>query len=359
MKHFPLLIFVALVSIATAQGEWSVTLVQKQLRTHNIYQTTISAEGRQISLAPIPEGGSEFFLWAIEQKSGKPNVETLIDTEVVGAYEPKGSLRITTPDPYNGAIPRTRIDQGFTLEYRVEGLLTKDSDAPASAKQVIFKHDVASYQQGYQHGGAGANPALGLVGSAAQILEGLLLPAQEFDLRSISQNGSRSQIYPGGNILGHDIFNDAGLETFKLFALADEVVATTKIAEAQVQIWPLSKADFVGIKSGESYGSVPEVRVELTGLYPTSKTWVQVYPGAAKLGTEGTKLNQSTIEVDDDVPRATSLVFRDLNAALTSDGLWTLEVLTETPFGLERLSHTTISVGRAMELRGRFNTVEE
>lgn len=178
-------------------------------------------------------------------------------------------------------------------------------------------------------------------------------------MRSISQNGTRRHTYSSGNIPGGDAHSDAGVETFKLYALADEFVAKTKLAEAQVQVWPLSKASFVGIEPGESYGILPEVKVELTGLYPTSKTWVQVYQGAEKLGTEGKKLTQSTIEVDDDVPRATNLVFRDLDASLSSDGLWTLEVLTETPFGIERLSHTTIEVGRAMELRGRFNTVEE
>lgn len=357
MKVAPLLSLVFLTSASIGAGEWSVTLVQRQLSSGNTYQTTVAAQGRQISLAPIPEGGSEFFLWAIEQKSGRPSAETLVDSQVVGAFEPKGELVITTPDPYSGGIPRTRIDKGFTLEYRVEGLLSSVSGAPASAQQVILQHEVANFREGYQHGGPEVDPALGLVGSAAQILNDLLLPGEEFDLRSISQNGTRQQVYPAGNIPGDDIYQDAGLETFKLFALADEVVAKSKIAEAQVQVWPVSKAEFVGIEAGESYGLLPEVRVELTGLYPSSKTWVQIYPGAEKLGKEGVKLIQSTIEVEDDVPRATSLVFRDLDASLTSDGLWTLEVLSETPFGLERLKHITISIGRAMELRGRFHSV--
>lgn len=145
MKPSPFLcLAVVFACCAPSEAEWSVTLVQKQLRTNNTYQTTVSTEGRQVSLAPIPEGGAEFFLWAIEQKSGQQDIETLIDTEVVGAYEPQGSLRIITSDPYEGSVPRTRIDQGFTLEYRVEGLLAGGGHVPVAAQQVVFKHDVAS-----------------------------------------------------------------------------------------------------------------------------------------------------------------------------------------------------------------------
>jgi hypothetical protein len=41
-----------------------------------------------------------------------------------------------------------------------------------------------------------------------------------------------------------------------------------------------------------------------------------------------------------------------------SDGEWTIELLTETPFGLERLDHVTFTVDRTLQMNGSVNTID-
>ena len=321
---------------AFADEDWTVSLVQRQLTSGGSYQATVSAEGERVSLAPVPEGGSEFLLWALRQ--GEDGLEeTLVDTELVGAYMPSGSLKITTPDTYVGTIPRTRIDQGFTLTYQVSGLLVDNNDAPLAARQALLDHNVALYEGGHSYSH--------------------LSDESDFEQLMIRRNGETQVHFDASNIPGVDVYNDAGMEFFRLYALPDGEVAQLQLSEAKVQIWPMAYAEITGVESSGAYTSIPEVRVELTNLYPDSTTWVQVYPGTQRPGTSGTMVNESTIVVDDTVPRSTALVFRELARHIQTEGDWTLEVITETPFGVERLSHRTFNLNNTIQLRGSFQTL--
>lgn len=369
--HTPALAALAISSLAlpAAEEDWTIVLIQRQLESGATQQTPVGVQGSRAALAPVPEGGSEFQLWALNPDAGLDS-ETLIDTEVVAAFLPNGELSITTPDDHVGDIPRTRIDQGFTLNYEVSGLLPNTPDAPAAAKEVLLDHGVASYQAGFIKGednfgldsGNNSNGG-GLVGGVlegalsgvSELLTSLLGTEANFAQRSLSRNGRDQIVFPTANIPGGDIYADAGVETFRLHALADETTAETKLAEAKVRVWPLAQATVKGIVPDETYTRIPRIEVDLKSLYPESETWVQIYPGSQVLGTEGTILNESTIQWDDEVPLSTSLVFRDLDRLLTTEGQWTLEVLTETPFGVERLAWRSLVVGRTLEVRGMLN----
>lgn len=343
-------------SLVLADDDWSVSLVQRQLQTGREHKTSVAAKGQGLSVAPVPEGGAEFLLWAIRQTDTGLE-ETLIDNEMVGAYLPTGDISIETPDPYSGAIPRTRIDQGFTVTYEVGGLVQGDGpDVPLAARQVLLDHDVASNE-------VHTNETSGLLGGLTSVAEdvfGDLLPAQDFDQRMITNNGLRNLDFPGSNILGSNPYQDAGVETFRLFALPDGEIAELQLDEAKVQIWPMSKGDFTGIEDNGKYSTIPEFSVNLTNLYPDSTTWVQIYPGPANPGHEGTVVNESTIVVDDVLPRTTRLVFRDLKRHLTEQGLWTIEVLTRTPFGTEILDTVSFDYGGdVIRVRGSFQSLSE
>jgi hypothetical protein len=41
-----------------------------------------------------------------------------------------------------------------------------------------------------------------------------------------------------------------------------------------------------------------------------------------------------------------------------SDGRWTMEILTVTPFGVDRLAHVSFTLDRTIQLNGSFNTIE-
>lgn len=331
-------LFLGLVAAATlqAQDEWTVSLVQKHLESSGVFQGSVAREGSQVSFAPIPEGGSKFTLWAY--RNGPSGLEEhLVDSETVGAYLPKGNLWITTPDPYSGGIPRTRIDQGFTVNFEVEGLM-KGKGVPKAAKKVLLDHKVAN---------ATGDPKASSLG-----------PEVEFDQSFISRNGLGAVKFKASNIPGSDPFNDSGMEVFRIFALPDGVIAELELSKAEVQIWPMSRATISGVSS-KPYTIAPEVSVDLVNLYPDSETWVQVYPGSEKVGTNGTRLTESFALVKDSKPRDSVLRFTNLDSILLETGEWTLEVITRTPFGIERLAHTSINIDRNLALRGSFQALTD
>jgi hypothetical protein len=58
----------------------------------------------------------------------------------------------------------------------------------------------------------------------------------------------------------------------------------------------------------------------------------------------GTILPGSTITLDDSVPADRTLVLGGYGSAFHSDGLWTLEILTQTPFGTDRIAQVSFQV---------------
>lgn len=340
MKSLKLIFFsVVGCGVLKADSPWTISLVQRQLDTGSLFQSYVDEHGEELSAAAVPEGGAEFQLWAFKRENGIFE-ELLLDTEVVGTYMPTGELKIITPDPYDGPIPRTRIDQGFTVQHTVGGLVASSSstDAPLAARQILLTHQVASYEPGANWETA---PEYGS-----------LLPAEDFNQLSIQQNGTDELRFAAGNIPGNDPYRDAGLETFQLFALPDGEIAQLQLDEAQVQIWPLSKGEIKGIDEDQTYTLIPTVEVELMNLYPDSKTWMQIYKGPPSPGTEGVRLEESTIVVNDLKPRNSRLVFRELQKVFTDGGPWTLEVLTETPFGVEILDTVQLNILKDLKIRG-------
>lgn len=321
-----------------APSEWSVTLVQEHLESSGVFQGEVELKGNRVSFAPVPEGGSEFTLWAF--RSGPTGLqEQLIDTEVVGAYLPEGDIWITTPDPYNAGIPRTRIDQGFTVNYDISGLNTSP-DAPEAARRVLLDHKVTP---------AIGDPEDANLGEEIEAGQGF-----------IDTNGVRSFQQQASPLIGADLFNSSGIETFSLFALPDGQVAELELSSAQVQVWPLSTGAFSGVDSSNTYTIAPPVSVNLENLYPDSETWVQVYPGPLAVGTEGQRLTETFVLIQNaDKPRDAVMEFTTLDSVLDANGEWTLEVLHQTPFGIESIASTSINIDRDLKLRGSFQVLND
>ena len=61
--------------------------------------------------------------------------------------------------------------------------------------------------------------------------------------------------------------------------------------------------------------------------------------------------------MDGSVPQNEVLQVKDLDSVIREDGSWTIEVITVTPFGTERLQHLTIAVDRTIRVNGTLNTV--
>ena len=52
------------------------------------------------------------------------------------------------------------------------------------------------------------------------------------------------------------------------------------------------------------------------------------------------------------------MVLRDYDSIFDSDGRWTMELLTSTPFGLDRLAYVSFDVNLTLRLNGSFTTYE-
>lgn len=52
------------------------------------------------------------------------------------------------------------------------------------------------------------------------------------------------------------------------------------------------------------------------------------------------------------------LLLDDYKSIFDGDGVWTMEILSATPFGIDRLAHVTSEIYRTLELQGTFTTME-
>jgi hypothetical protein len=103
---------------------------------------------------------------------------------------------------------------------------------------------------------------------------------------------------------------------------------------------------------------LPQVTLTTNDLYPSSTTYAQVYKGEARLGVAGIIIPGSAVSIKDSVPQDKVLVFDDYDEVFDEDGRWTMELLTVTPFGTDRLDYVTFDLDRTMKVNGTFVTIE-
>jgi hypothetical protein len=96
----------------------------------------------------------------------------------------------------------------------------------------------------------------------------------------------------------------------------------------------------------------PNLTVTLNDLYPRSDTYVQVYQGSPALNTTGSQVPGSVLVWNDSKSKSTVIPLSDYDSVFTKDGTYTMELLTVTPFGTDRLSYVTFTVNRNIEVRG-------
>ena len=76
------------------------------------------------------------------------------------------------------------------------------------------------------------------------------------------------------------------------------------------------------------------------------------------MGEEGIIVPGSSLILNEVVATDRVLLLDDYESIFDGDGVWTMEILTVTPFGIDRLTHVTFEIDRTLELRGTFTTLE-
>lgn len=309
---------------------------QTQYPSEVIWDVSVTPTGSSLSALAINPGGARFDLWTVRNT---PLTNYLLSTAYVGAYVPMGTIAIRSQDPYN-TIPRTRADRPFYVDITLSGLLAGEDDPEASKSVLLLRH-----VQSYGVGGNGIN----LDRTQATLLS----------QSTLYQNGSRTLTYALTSIPGADRSKVRGEERFSIFSVEDYQAPSSQISSQFIQVWPVASGSISGIAADAMIRyALPQVTFTLTDLYPESTTYAQVYKGNPVLGTEGTVVPGSVIVVSDSLPQNRTLVVGDYDAVVNSDGRWTMEILTRTTFGLDRLAFVSFNVDRTMIVNGSFTTIE-
>jgi len=331
------LLLPAACTLASAQTSGYTNFIRQIQSTSGVqWDAGVAATGEQLSPLPVDTGGSRFELWTV---LASPLTSYLLDTGYVGAYVPVAFVTLHSEDTY-GPIPRTRADRPFSVNIAVSGLLS-GTTVPVSSMSV----NLLRYVQSYGVGGTGVN----LDRSQATLLS----------QASITQNGTQTLSYAVTSVPGADRSKLRGEERFAVMTLADYQAPVTQIASSYIQIWPVADGSLAGLTQGQLIRfSLPQVTVTLNDLYPSSTSYVQVYPGNPQLGTLGKTVPGSVLVINDSVPQSRVLTLKDYDALFDVDGLWTMELLTVTPFGTDRLAYLSFNVDRIIKINSNLTTDE-
>lgn len=292
------------------------------------------------SLMPIDPGGARFELWTM-RASGATLTNILLSSTYVATYMPVATVAITSEDQ-TSELPRTRADRPFRVMVNVIGLLS-GATVPDASKSVNFYHHVQSYGEG----GVGTN----IDRTQAVQLSG----------NSLTTVDDHPFNYAIHSVPSADLTKARGEERFSVYSLADvdSGAPISELAGQTIQIWPVADGAIAGLTQGQNIKfRLPQLTLTLNDLYPSSTTYVQAYKGPAVLGTVGTVVPGSALVLNESVPQNRILMVDNYDEAVSEDGQWTFELLTSTPFGIDRLGHVTFNINRSLDFRGSSTTIE-
>lgn len=324
-------------SITTSTASQYTNFIRQIQSPSNVqWDASVLATGTQNAVLPIDTKGANFQLWTV--KGGTAPASHMLDSKFVSSFSPTATIQIRTEDPY-ALVPRTRCDRPFSVDVTVDGLVPGNTAVSASGKSVNFLRHVQSY---------------GTLGSDAGINR---TQATLLSQAGITANGKSTLNYSITAIPGADLTKINGEERFSVFTVQDGSFPVSQLASKYVQIWPLATGKIIGITPNAVFRfKMPYITVALDDLYPTSDTYVQVYQGPSKLNVTGTRI--SSVIINDAVSVDRVLNLKDYDSNFTTDGLWTMEVLTNTPFGTDRLHSVSFNIDRTLEVNSMISTNE-
>lgn len=344
-----------LITIKLLGQEQQSWVRQTDLATGQVYDTAITNGSTYTAPIPVSEGGALFELFA-RGTAWDRNIY-LLDTKIIGTYNPQTTVNITSEDDYTKGDPastayvkRTRADRPFSVSIQVQGLLN-DSSNPNKRAVYLGVH------------GRNYDPETYSALNQPQYL------IEESNLR----NGSYTfgPIYHQLN--SSSISAGNGEQSFTIVRYASDQVPDTIIAQPKIEIWPVASANVSLIKEGQVFiDKIPSLIITLSNLYPDSRTYAQIYKGKQTLGTPGTLINGTEMRFGShynpeqtdhstNVPQSLTVSIDDLSNYASDDGIYTFEVITHTPFfnrSAERLCHITFEVDRVITSRGQISTME-
>ena len=330
-----------LCSQAFAAGEGYTNFIrQTQQETGVVWNMPVVPTGQSPSTGVLDSKGALFQLWTIETATAK---DYLLDQKLVGAYLPAATITVKTLDPYT-KVPRTRADQPFTVTYQVSGLLA-GANLPVASTRVLLEHHTKAYTTATQTSIPLATAIGGTPFKTAYVTSNTITPGT--DLK-----------YPVTNLTAADPSKVKGEEHFVIHALSDGTITQTQLANAFVQVWPVASGVVQGITANQKLRfNLPTLTATYTDVYPDSEMYLQIYKGPQQLGTKGEKIPGSSWVNPYAYSAGNIVTASDYSSLAPTDGIYTIEMLTLTPFGLERLSYVTFSVDRTLQVNAQMGEI--
>jgi hypothetical protein len=360
---------------ASAQEDPTYTNFVRQVQLSDpiveMYLNNVQPSGSADSPMQINPEGARFELWTVRST---PLNSFLLQSTYVSAFVPVASVVIDTEDPWGkepdsvpyanptfsthkvmpknapAAVRRTRADRPFKVYAYTEGLRVSDPSAPEVSKRLNFLRHLQSYGAGGTGDGLNRDQAI------------LSTPA----LPQFTTNGVQNPLVVSlTTIAGADRTKLRGEETFSIWSLEDNSVAGRsvpphKLSSDYLQIWPMTDGSLSGISDNQVIRfAMPSVTFYYNETYPGAQTFAQVYKGEVRDNVDGMIIpgshKNNTSQIPENNVETTGSEFERL---FTSDGRWTIEILTVSPFDTIRLDHVTFTVDRTIEVNGSFTTIE-
>ncbi len=337
--------------------------------------SNLAPSGEQNSPMAINPDGARFELWTTRSS---PLTSFLLQNTYVGTFVPVAKVVIDTEDPWgkvvdtdaftnvtyanpsfataklvpenvSAMVRRTRADRPFKVYVTTQGLRSGVSDPVASKSVDFFRH-----LQSYGTNGTGE----GIVRSQAI----LATPAQP----QISTNGVQNPLVVTLTaIAGADRTKIRGEETFSVYSLNDtqissQVIPPNKLSSQYVQIWPMTDGSLSGISMDAVVRfSLPTVSFHYNDTYPGSQNFAQIYKGEKRDNVVGVIVPGSHKNNTSQIPATyLSTTGADFDRLIDTDGRWTIELLTISPFDTIRLDYVTFTVNRTIEVNSTVTTIE-
>jgi hypothetical protein len=328
MKKLIPFILIGAIHASAQTGNYVNFIRQHQQGNGIVWDMPVDPIGAGPAALTLESDGALFQLWTIEQTAAK---EYLLDQKIVNAYLPTADIKVTTLDPY-ARVARTRVDQPFTVEINITGLLS-GLDLPPAASSVLMERHLAAYQAG--------QPAP----EAEKVLAGT-----PFSSSYLTANGKMVLRFEASALTAEDPTKASGEEYFAIRSLTDGSVSPNQLASGVVQVWAVASGSIKGIANGDQLRfQIPQLELLLNDLYPRSDTYLLLFEGTQVTGTDGTVVKAFPMDCETCESRVIGV--SELDSKITNDGTYTLALVSDTVFGRELLGPTvTFSVNRTLHV---------
>jgi hypothetical protein len=366
IRHISLLSLAACGFASAQSSDYLNTIRQVQMPDGVEWDnTSVAQSGSKLSELAINPFGARFGLYT--QLRIAPYTEYFLDSRYVGSFVPVTQMSIQSEDTTWSQIPRTRADRPFIVHMVVSGLLPPGDGVPEAATKVQVNRYVQSY--GIDGTDLNLDRTQAILHTQSMIEPNSLIGEDGTPETTLMADGTysirKTLKFALNSVPGADRTKVRGEERFTAFSLADiQAPIPQQLASQYIQIWPVADGSISGIAHNELIRfQLPSITLTANDLYPGSAVYAQVYKGEKRDNTvlredaflvPGSHKSNPTVVV----PWSETLSIDEWDSVVTSDGRWTLELLTLTPFGIDRLAYVSFEVDRTIEMNGTFTTIE-